>query len=407
MFLRFLGSLQLALGLFLGLALIAILGTFKPLADGRYEVFYQSPWFRLLLALLAVNLAVCTWRTIRRNLSDVGRHFDTLATDAVLSLPQQQPLPGCDPARLTAALTQQGWRLHRQGEALLAYRGRVGRWGSTLVHLSCLLIMFGALAAEAGFVGTLNIYVGEKSAVYFDWDKQQDIPLGFDFRLDRFEPSYYPIELQFAARDRQSGQVIATYTTKEGEKVDLPVPGLQAEVRRFFPLEEELILGIYRNGTYLGDYHALGGGRSFANQVDPGIDLHPVAFRDPILKQLHSEVSLLENGQVVRSGAIEVNQPLSHRGISIYQTAFDRDKFGLYYAGFQFSRDPGEPLVWAGCIGLCLGLLLAFVVPYRVVGIRIDGDESLLLALSGFRGEAGASHFDQLVQSVAAAREMV
>ncbi len=400
MFLRFLGSLQLALGLFLGLALIAILGTFKPLAEGRYEIFYQSLWFRLLLALLAINLSVCTWRTIRRNLGDLGRHFDTLGTDAVLSSPQQQPVAGGDPARLAEALTQQGWRLRRQGAEWLAYRGRAGRWGSTMVHLSCLLIMLGALAAETGFVGTLNIYAGDKSTVYFDWNKQQEIPLGFDFRLDRFEPIYYPIELQFAARDRQSGQVLATYTTKEGEKVDLPVPGMQAEVRRFFHLEEELILGIYRDGTYLGDYHALGGGRSFNNAVNPGVNLRPVAFRDPILKQLHSEVSLLENGQVVRSGTIEVNQPLSYRGISIYQTAFDRDKFGLYYAGFQFSRDPGEPLVWGGCIGLCLGLLIAFAVPFRVVGIKMNGGEPLLVALDGFRGETGAILFERLAANI-------
>ena len=85
---------------------------------------------------------------------------------------------------------------------------------------------------------------------------------------------------------------------------------------------------------------------------------------------------------MVKEGVIEVNQPLEYEGIAIYQTVYNRDKFGFWSAGFQFSRDPGKPAVWTGCIALVLGLLLAFLVPPRAVGVaRIDG-EVLLVALS-------------------------
>ena len=44
-------------------------------------------------------------------------------------------------------------------------------------------------------------------------------------------------------------------------------------------------------GSYLGEYHAMGGRHAIPNKIDLGLELHPVAFRDPIIKQLHSEVS--------------------------------------------------------------------------------------------------------------------
>lgn len=401
MILRFLSSLRLTLVLLLGLALVSVAGTLRPAADGRYDLFYQSPWFRLLLAFLAVNLAVCTVKTIRRNLRDRSRHLEVLRTDQVFASPLRYVLPrNAAVGSMAAELKQQGYRLWQDGERLLARRGLAGRWGSTVVHLSVLTIMLGALTAQLGFVGTLPLYVGDKSAVYFDWDKQRDLPLGFEFRLDFFEPVYYPIELQFAAVNPQNGETIQVFTVREGESVQLPVPGVVAQVIKFIPTDAHLILGIFRNGTYEGEYHAMGGKQPFAKKVDPGVELRPVAFRDPILKQLHSEVSILEGGRVVKEGVIEVNQPLEYKGIAIYQTTYNRDKFGFWAAGFQFSRDPGKPVVWAGCLFLVLGLLMAFLVPYQVVGVTRFDDEVLFVALAGFRGEAGQKAFDRLERSL-------
>ena len=39
--------------------------------DNRYDFFYQSTGYRILLFLLALNIAACTWKTIRRNLAAV------------------------------------------------------------------------------------------------------------------------------------------------------------------------------------------------------------------------------------------------------------------------------------------------------------------------------------------------
>lgn len=402
MIFNFLSSLRLTMLLLLGLALVSIAGTIQP-PDGLYETFYQSLWFRSLLALLAVNLTVCTIKTILRNRRDQQRFREALGSEQVLASGLRHRLPAdLSPQMLGTALQAQGYRSLRQEDTVLAQRGRWGRWGSTVVHLSVLLIMLGALSAAFGFVGTLNIHIGDQSAVYFSWKEQQDVPLGFDFRLDHFEPVYYPIDLQFAAIDPHSKQVLETITSSEGETVPLPLPGFTAEIVKFLPFEEHLLLWIHRDGIYQGDYHAFGGKRAVTNPLDDRLLLRPVAFRDPLLQQLHSDVSILKDGQVVQKGRIRVNEPLHYQGINIYQTAYDRDPFGLWFAGFQFSRDPGKPAVWVGCVLLVIGLALAFAAPYRVVGTVRHRDELLLVALHGFRGEEGSRAFDQLQERLIA-----
>lgn len=399
--LRLLSSLHLTLGLLLGLAFMAVWGTLQPVADGRYAIYYQSTWFRLLLGLLALNLAVCTVKTLLRNLRDRSRLLAQLDSEQPLASPLRAVLEAqTDADRLEAALRRQGFRVDRAGERILGRRGWAGRWGSTLVHLSVLLLMAGALAGELGFVGTLNIHIGKTSDVYFDWDSKADLPLGFTFRLDHFEPRFYPIELRFEAVDPATGQVLQKYQVKEGEVVELPRAGLSARVVAFIPFEKRLVLELLGNGVSLGEYQGLPAPMQLSNPIDPGFELRPTEFRDPILKQMHSEVSILEGGQVVKQGVIEVNTPLVHRGVRIYQTAFDQDQYGFWYAGFQFSRDPGEMVVWICCVLLVLGLGAAFFIPWRAVGVQRSEGVLLLVALGGYRGEGGALAFNRLADSL-------
>lgn len=388
---QFLTSLRLTLGLLLGIALVSAGGTINRPEDGRYDLFFQNPLFRFLLVLLAVNLAACTLKTIRRNLDDRQRFLAALAPPVEGGF----PLGAGGAASAGERLRAQGYRVEEHHGRLLGSRNRLGRWGSTIVHLSCLVIMAGALSAGFGFVGTLNLLTGDKSAVYYDWKSQSDRPLGFEFRLDHFEPVYYPIELQFATIDPATGRELATYQAREGETVLLS-DGLTVKVIRYFFYEEDLVLDLYRDGLPLGTYHALGGTRNWEkNPVTPFL-LKPVAFREPVVAQLRSEVSILKGGQVVRRGVIRVNEPLSFEGITIYQTVYSRDKFGFWSAGFQFSRDPGEPVVWFGCIAMLIGLALAFAIPYRVVGV-VDGR---LLPLTGFRGESGEAALRKLQRAL-------
>ena len=125
---RLLASLRLTVPLLLGLALAAVFGTFAPLEEGRYEIFYQRLWFRLLLGLLALNLSVCTVRSLRqrrRMLAAPDFPADAAAFDSSWrSLPA-----GLDRESATARLGALGYRVAAHPRGLLAEQGVGGRWG--------------------------------------------------------------------------------------------------------------------------------------------------------------------------------------------------------------------------------------------------------------------------------------
>lgn len=407
--LDFFGSVRLTLALLITLAVVAIGGTLQPveqaLGEGppvqRFDLYFQSPWYRLLLLLLAINLAVCTWRTLRRTLDEQRRLTELVAA----GLPPGgagYDLPMASATELTVRLGAAGYRVTPAGNGLLGRNRAASRWAVPILHLAVVAIMAGALAGSLGFVGTVNLYVTHQIDEVFDWDSQAQRPLDFTFRLDRFEPRYYPIDLQIAVIDPQSRQLRQTLTAREGETVTT-ADGLTMRVLRFYPEEEHLLLFLERSGRPIGEYHALGGRRDWPNNPDPGVLLKPAAFRDPIVKQLRSEVTIIEHGNEVRQAVIEVNTPLVHRGIAIYQTAYARDKNGFWYCGFQFSRDPGEPLVWGGSIVLALALLVVFTVRPRSIALVSQGNGWRLTSLGGFRGEAGRKQLEALAAMLAGA----
>ncbi len=386
---KYLTSLKLTLTLLLGLAFVSIFGTLMKAEDNRYDVYYQAPWFRIILLLLALNIAACTWKTFRRNLDDKKRFRDRLQEEA-----EKTAEANVDQSLLEQELTVRKFRIEKTANGLLASRGRLGRWGSTIVHVSLLIIMVGGILAEFGFVGTKIVPTGKSITTYFDWDLGREMPLGFEFRVDHFELDYYPIEVKVGAYNPQTRELIEEYVTKEGETFPLPLPGGSARVVNFEPFDKSLTLGIYRNGQKVGDYRGLPGDskEQVTNFLDELLIIKPIAFRDPVLKQTLSDVSVLENGQVVKQQRIMINHPLVYKGVAIYQTAMNQDEFGFWYVGFQISKDPGEPLVWAGSILLVLGLCCAFFIRYRVVAVTANG----VVPLVGFNDPVGQKILDEI-----------
>lgn len=380
---RFFSSVKLTLALLLIMAIAAVPGTVIRPDMGRYEVFYQTTWFRVLLGLLALNLLVCTIRTIGRNLQDRRRFSRRLENYA----PAAIKLNAASIDILVPRLKALGFSTDLTGNHLWAVRGRVGRWGSTLVHLSLLVIMLGATLGQSGFVGTINTYLHQVNLEYFDWQSQSDRPLDFGVRVDAFRLVYYPITLRFEVSDPQTGTT-TTVTRIEGESF-LFGAGQRIQVKSFDPHRKLLTLGIYRQEKYLGDYQIDDKGERFGSLANPGfLIVRNIQFRDPILKQIESDVAIIEAGRTATRGTVRVNEPLVWRGVAIFQTAYGQDETGAWTVGLQLSRDPGELLVWVASVTLVLGLLAAFMVPFRALGIRRQDQAFYLLALHGFRSES-------------------
>lgn len=392
---KFFTSVKLTLFLLLLLAVVAIFGTGVPEQAGHYERYFQTPWYRLLLGLLALNLFCCTLKTIRRNFQDRSRFLQLLqqpSTRATLVTAESV-------ARSDKVLQDAGYVVHRDGDSLLAQHRRLGRWGSTLVHLSLLLIMAGAILGEAGFVGTINTYLGRVNERYYDWDEQAELPLGIGLRADSFRAIYYPIKLRFDLREAGSERSLGQVTLIEGEEFQVAQLGLAGKVRHFDPDMGILKVDIFQQDKSLGTYQVTADSEEFAQSGNPGFQIYNVEFRDPILKQMETDVSIFLGAKFLQTGQVRVNQPLTVGSVSIYQTAYKYHGDGLWSVGFQLSMDPGEPLVWSGAILLICGLLVVLMVPFRAVGIVRQQDGRFgLLTLVGFSGEAGQQRLQKLAQ---------
>lgn len=130
--LKFFASTELAVGLFLLIAAVAIPGT---IIDDRRT--YSSPLFLALLGAFGINLILCTWRRFK------------YLSKAVL-----------------------------------------------VVHIGVIITLVGCIVASFGFVATVNMYEGSMVDHVYRWDKKSDVSLGMDMELSKINWEYYPMPVK-------------------------------------------------------------------------------------------------------------------------------------------------------------------------------------------------------------------
>jgi len=124
--------MELAVVLFLAIAVLAIPGTFT-----ESRAIYSHPAFLFLLGGLALNLVLCT-----------VRRFRSLAVPVLI------------------------------------------------LHLGVVVVCGGVIARAFGHVATVNVYEGTSVATVYRWDLKQDVPLGADLTIRRINREYYPIPVK-------------------------------------------------------------------------------------------------------------------------------------------------------------------------------------------------------------------
>lgn len=130
--LTFSASTELAITLFLTIAVVAVPGT---VTESR--ALYSSPLFLLLLALFGGNLLLCTWKRFRS-----------------ISRPV------------------------------------------LVLHSGVLIVLAGCVLASSGYVATVNLYEGSTVDQVYRWDRKRDTPLGAQLTLKRINWEYYPMPVK-------------------------------------------------------------------------------------------------------------------------------------------------------------------------------------------------------------------
>jgi cytochrome c biogenesis protein len=208
----FFNSLKLTLFVLISLALTSIIGTIieqnqpvehyiesygtswtRVIMALRFNDMYHASWFLALLALLGLNIIVCTferfppkWRSL---LGHRPNDFDPSIVDRFSNARSVEvAMPG-DAAREKAlkVLKGMGYKAVSSGSGrewrVYAWRGIIGRFGSDLTHVSLIVIILGAIIGNIyGYKDFKGIYVGGDIQVP-DAD--------FSLRLDKFWIDYY------------------------------------------------------------------------------------------------------------------------------------------------------------------------------------------------------------------------
>lgn len=230
---------------------------------------------------------------------------------------------------------------------------KILRRSTLLIHLGSIIIFIGGFVSVFGFVATINIYEGDTIDTVYNWNVEQDVPLGYDLLVDAINMDYYPVGVKIGV-------------LKNGQKAEL----FESRTEDFFVFEEYRIqilrLDPFAKVAYLSVESLTGevigtmstdGERDLSSEVP--LDFKLVAFQDPQVKRMWVNLELQQNGKRIKSGTSEVNHPFKWQGINFFLTQVATDNMNRPYAGIQISKDPGVPYVYVGFVVFFLGLILA------------------------------------------------
>ena len=449
----FFASVKLAVVLLIVIAAASILGTLIPQQEAAgpfiarlspgwasllqkiqaFDVFH-SFWFVTLMALLAINLIVCsldrlprTWRRFRsKGDPEQMERFADLSADRIITT----EWPRTEAAdRLTSLLKKIASPVERRdrGERifLYAHQGAFSHFGVQIVHAGVLIMMAGVIVGLfLGFEGYMNIPEGESAALVSLKGGRGEKALPFSVRCDRFilefyengAPKTYRSDLSFLqnGREVQSAAVLVNHPVTFG--------GI-----RF----------------YQSSYGVMPGGNpvltvSRRDSKIMEVEITPeMAFALPEHKAtvqiLRVEDNLMDMGPAAKLGVVA---PTGNRqfwvfaaieeivaanpGILEQVPLFDPASFAPYvfslrtperrpYTGLQAARDPGVPLVALGAALLMAGLLTVYFRSHRQFWILLEtaGDRTRIsVAGRSSRNEAGMSReLDRLTAAIGAGGE--
>lgn len=411
----YLCSLKLAMILLLTLAVASIIGTVIPqgnlspeyiqsIGQAKLKLYsslgffdmYHSWWFVLLLVALSVNLFACSVNRVPRIWKDVVAPVVTMDDALRKSLPNLVTLKVAGSAealrdRIAAALgdsfarpriTEQDGVYH-----LFAQKTPWCRLAVYVVHLSILVIFVGAIAGSLfGMKGYVAIPEGSSIAAVESRNGGKPVDLGFAVRCDRFSVSFYDTG---APKEFKS-----LLTVLENGK---PVPGYDhVPVIVNDPLTYKGITfyqsSYGKSGEHRIQVSALDGSNPVTLEVPSDGEVRlPDGGAMHVLEST-PDVAQFEPGKSGPAANLEVHTGTgnSYRTVSYARhpeanlLAAQRNGGLLFnylggrevpYTGLQVAKDPGVPIVWAGCFLMVIGVYCAFFLSRRRIWVTVRGGE--------------------------------
>ena len=367
---------------------------------------YRSWWFLGLLSLLLINILLCsskrfprTWKLMTRSPRVLDEKLFATSKFKGSVRRKIDPEDAAGAAREVLVKHYGKPEETRDGNAVTLFveKGRFGRMGAYVVHLSILLLAVGALyGGVMGFKGFVAISEGQTIDRVPLRNKAAAIKLDFSVRCDDFEVQYYPGTMQ------PKGYFSDLVVIRDGREV------LKKKIEVNHPL---IVDGIY---FYQSSYGVDRNSTVTLEVLDPAdkiagpsVTVHPgQEFRvmgDPSVYTLNEIIPNAIEGQpgvrvAQRQGGsrmeffllVAVPNRDKMRGGPVYFRIADMNL--VEYTGLQVAWDPGVPIIWLACGVMILGLYMAFFVVHQRVWIRVGLDpEDTAVLMAGTTNRNPAS----------------
>lgn len=417
---KFLASVKLTVVVLLLLAVLSIIGTLIPQNAGhaeyleaygafRYSVFntldifdmYRSWWFQGLIALLVINIIVCSidrLRTAGKIIFTRHPKFNLANYRRRKSRKEFEIRGEMEAARAAyQGLMARVFSYCRvveseHGVAVTAEKGRWTRLGVYAVHLSVVILLVGSLVGSLrGFEGYVNIPEGASADSIQLRFKQERLKLPFTIQCDDFDVQFYdnrrPKEYRSKLTIIENGQPVlqkdiivndplrykginifqSSYgkINEPAHTADMPkdfelgvksvASGMTYNVRARMnePVDLPEGLGKFELKRYQPET-SLGGmdlGPAFFGTLTPG-EGEPQTLMLPIK---FPKFDGMRRGDVI---------------ISVLQSGKLFEE--RYYTGLQVTKDPGVGLVYTGFILMILGCMVTFFMSHQQVVVELQ-----------------------------------
>jgi cytochrome c biogenesis protein len=298
---------------------------------------------------------------------------------------------------------------------LVASKGQWSRIGPYLVHLSVLIILFGAtLGALMGFRGSLRIPEGETVDSIQLPNEKGPKEMGFGLRCDDFEVSYYegtqrPQEYRSELVIIEAGKEVA----KKAVRVNDPLVhkgiyfyqssfGYTGQVKSItLSLDNPVRKESLQIKVPVGKAYQVEG-TDYLVQVlrflpDFGLDEHFVPFsRSDEFRNPAAEIEIRKGGRsLLRSWVfgreVSFHGPRVRSGLRVQLTDYEATQF----TGLQVSYDPGVGWVWAGFLLMSIGLALSLLFTEKRIWMRMTKEEGRWKAQAWGQARRGKIAFEQ------------
>lgn len=344
---------------------------------------YTSWWFLSLLALLSINLIVCSidrfplvLKQIKAdNLSfsinkllKMGNHKEWLAVAG--TIPETQDT-------LVNILQKSGWQSSsRQSghSTIFCQKGAWSRIGVYIVHLSILIIFLGALVGSLfGFKGSVMIPETKQTDAIYSTADSSPIDLGFVIRCDSFVLDFYDNGMPRTYK--------SSLTVLENDAVII-----QKNIEVNKPLT-------YKGITfYQASYEAY---QDFVLTIDNLSTQSTKKLLTPFREQQTWAEEAVSFG-VINAESFNDNlarvkiwfsnnkdepvtfwtDPDTTTTIKVGDTEYSIHVKQMYATGLQVAKDPGVWLVYLGCFLMLVGLYVAFFMSHKRIWVTLIKDGS-------------------------------